>query len=366
MKINPFKFGTVVDDPFFTDRTVELERVKEILASNNHLVIISPRRFGKTSLIRKAVRESDRKVLMMDLQLINSPEDFAAQYLRRIYRLFPLERIRQGILKFRIIPVVSLNPATNEVDIAFEPGAPPHPYIEDVLNLLEKLASPGHRPIVILDEFQEIGRLDPAMGNMLRAVMQNHTRINYVFLGSQESMMREIFEKKKSPFYHFGIVMSLPKIGQEAFYEYVSDRLKGMTKNYRAISVSVVSFTGGHPYYTQQLAFAVWNILHRNPAAPDPVSEAIEETITMHDLDYERLWATFLNTDRKILIGLTRNETPTLSAKFAKMVRIHAQSTIFSGLKRLVAKGYLIQTGNLYDFDDPFFRQWIIRRRETY
>ena len=104
---NPFKFGSVVDDPFFTNRTEELAKIKDILNSGNHLIMISPRRFGKTSLIKKAVKASNRDLLFLDLQLINSIEDFAAQYLRRIYRIFPSERIKQFIRNFRIIPTLS-------------------------------------------------------------------------------------------------------------------------------------------------------------------------------------------------------------------------------------------------------------------
>ena len=117
---NPFKFGSVVDDPFFTNRTEELAKIQAILNSNNHLIMISPRRFGKTSLIKKAVKTGSREILFLDLQLINSIEDFAAQYLRRIYRIFPSERIKQFIRNFRIIPTLSVNPVRSEMEISFQ------------------------------------------------------------------------------------------------------------------------------------------------------------------------------------------------------------------------------------------------------
>lgn len=120
---NPFKFGSVVDDPFFTNRINEFAKIKDILDSSNHLIMISPRRFGKTSLIRKAVKNSDHHVISLDLQLINSIEDLASQYLRRIYRVFPAERIKQFIRNFRIIPTLSLNPVSNEMEISFQTTA---------------------------------------------------------------------------------------------------------------------------------------------------------------------------------------------------------------------------------------------------
>jgi AAA+ ATPase superfamily predicted ATPase len=97
---NPFKFGSVVEDPFFTNRKKEVEFVSKTLDSNNHLIIISPRRFGKTSLIRKVIAETDRKVIYLDVQLNNSVNDFAAQLLKRIYRVWPGEKLRQLVRHF--------------------------------------------------------------------------------------------------------------------------------------------------------------------------------------------------------------------------------------------------------------------------
>ncbi len=90
MKDNPFKFGTVVDGVHFTDREEEIAFISSHLRSENHLIMISPRRFGKTSLIRKILKESDRKHIYLDLQIVLSEEDFASQLLRRVYRISPL------------------------------------------------------------------------------------------------------------------------------------------------------------------------------------------------------------------------------------------------------------------------------------
>jgi uncharacterized protein len=129
---NPFKFGSIVDEPFFTNRTREMVQVRSIINSSNHLIIISPRRFGKSSLIFKVISELDRPVIALDLQLITSIEDFASQLLKRVYRAYPFEKIRQFVKHFRIIPSISINPVTNDVDIAFQPTSSQMPLLEDV------------------------------------------------------------------------------------------------------------------------------------------------------------------------------------------------------------------------------------------
>ncbi|MEI6575554.1 MAG: ATP-binding protein [Bacteroidota bacterium] len=301
---NPFKFGSVVDDPFFTNRTEELAKIQAIINSNNHLIMISPRRFGKTSLVRKAVKSSNRDILFLDLQLINSIEDFAAQYLRRIYRIFPSERINKFILNFRFIPTLSLNPVNNEIEVSFQTKGGDLPLLEDALNLMEQLSSPVHRAIVIFDEFQDIMRLGDGIDRKLRSIMQLHQNINYILLGSQESMMREIFEKKKSPFYHFGLLFPLKKISKTQFRKFICDKMNSISGNPDPIADEILNFTDGHPYYTQQLAYVTWNIISQGKDHKEAVLKAISETVQIHDFDYERLWATINNTDKKTLTSL--------------------------------------------------------------
>ncbi len=364
MQNNPFKFGSIVDDPYFINRIKEISRVKSVLNSNNHLILISPRRFGKSSLIYKVVGEINRPVIALDLQLITSVEDFAAQLLKRIYRLFPFEKVRQFVKKFRIIPTISVNPVTNEVDITFHPESSSLPLLEDVLNLIEKLSNQRKKIIVVFDEFQEVHHISKELPRQLRSIMQHHQQINYVFLGSQESLIREIFEKKKSSFYHFGLLMPLGKIPEKDFISYLQDGLKQVTKQDEKIAHEIIGFTGCHPYYTQQLSYLVWEVLFQQPDITAPVDMAISEMTQIHDIDYERLWNSFNKTDKKIMIGLSVSGIAPLSDAFKRKYYIGATSTVYSSIKRLMGTGYITKDKNKYEIDDPFFKLWIKQRRE--
>lgn len=109
---------------------------------------------------------------------------------------------------------------SNAIDISYKAATSEtaKTALEDVLNLLEKLGTSKIKPIIIFDEFQEIKRIGDNLDRFLRSVIQHHKNINYVFLGSQESLIREIFEKKKSPFYHFGYLLPLEKFPAMNFY----------------------------------------------------------------------------------------------------------------------------------------------------
>jgi AAA+ ATPase superfamily predicted ATPase len=364
MKENPFKFGTVVDGQYFTDREDEIEKIASFLNGENHLIIISPRRFGKTSLIKKVINDSVRRYVYLDMQLIISSEDLASQLLKRIYRIFPVQKLKRYIKTFRLIPSVIMNPVTGETEISFKPGSADLTPLEDVLNMMDKLGTDTKKLVVVLDEFQDIFRINAGLDRMLRAVMQNHKNITYIFMGSSESMIRNIFEKKESPFYRFGSLMTLKKIESEKFAVFLEERFARITSQEKTLSESILKITGAHPFYTQQLAFTVWERIIRDGRLKDVVESAANEIVQSHDNDYERLWNSFNRTDMTILTGMAGSDLSPLSEEFSRLYGTGAMSTVFSSLQRLTQKGILIKEGSSYTMDDPFFKKWIVLRRK--
>lgn len=351
---NPFKLGTLVDDEFFTDRVSELESIQRMLDSENHLVLISPRRFGKSSLVAKAVKASGRPSISLNLQNMLSIEDFASKILRGLFRLYPLERIKHLMTHFRIVPTISTNPITNGIDVSFQPVINGMVLLEDAMALLEKVSTEDKKLIVVFDEFQEIMNIRKGLDKQLRSIMQEQQHLNYILLGSQESMMTEIFERKKSPFYHFGKLMHLNKIPYEDFRAYVAERLPLKKEEpLNTIVDEILSFTGLHPYYTQQLSAQVWEIMTYDQHFDNVVDEAISAIVQTHDLDFERLWLSFNRTDRFIMQSLSNNKNPLQNRQMAT-------STTFSAIKRLMKAGYVIRVED-YEIEDPFFKTWIIR-----
>ena len=350
---NPFKFGTIVEEEYFTDRVEEVAYISRFVDSANHLILISPRRFGKSSVVAKAVKQSGRKSITVNLQQVTSVADLSAKLLREFFKVHPIERIRHLISHFRIIPTITTNAITGTLDVSFQPGVDALVLLEDVMDLIEKTHSQQDRIIVVLDEFQEILDLDPRLDKKLRAIMQNQKNINYILLGSQESMMTDIFEKKKSPFYHFGELMRLGKLPREDFHKYLSERLKEcFPNNSNEIADRILDYTFCHPYYSQQLAANVWSIGVLQPEKEDVIGTAIDYIVTTHGHDYERLWMNFNRTNKWILQRLAKDGMLQTGE--------HRTSTVYSALKRLQKDGYVIYT-NRYELEDPFFREWIIR-----
>ena len=299
---NPFKFGTIVEAEYFTDRVREVAYIGQFLRSANHLVVISPRRFGKSSVVNKAVNESGRKSIFLNLQSVTSVTDLSAKLLREFFKTHPVERMRHLISHFRIIPTISTNPVSGTMEVSFQPGIPEAAVLEDVLMLLEHAHSEKDRLIVVLDEFQEIRDIAPTLERELRSIMQTQKHINYILLGSQESMMADIFENKKSPFYHFGELMRLGKLPRNDFHQYLEQRLRTVfSDNSANLADKILDYTDCHPYYTQQLAANVWQVGILQPETKDVISTATEHIVLSHALDYDRLWMGLKRTNRWIL-----------------------------------------------------------------
>lgn len=355
---NPFKFGTLVEGEFFTDRVRELEYVKQVLASENHLILISPRRYGKTSLVNKAAIETGRPVMFLNLEAMTDKHDLALALLNRLFKLYPLERLKNLLRNFRFVPTLSSNPIGDSISFSFVPEVNTDAVLEDVMAMMDKVSTKEKKLIVVIDEFQEVNEIEKHLDRQLRAIMQMQQNINYVLLGSQESMMHEIFEHKKSPFYHFGTVMSLSKIPREDFALFIKERLEPLAVGERAENVAeaILNFTQCHPYYTQQLAFHIWNILQVQPETNDVVEEAIRESNQIHDADYSLLWTNLNKTDKRVVRFLaTSKESPLNSSSGIGI----ALSTVFSSLQRLCRSGYVVKENKGYHLDDPFFARWI-------
>ena len=349
---NPFKFGTIEEGDFFTDRVEEVAYIRQFIKSQNHLIIISPRRFGKSSVVMRAMKLSGRKYIFLNLQKVVSVQDFAAKLMSEVYKRSTAEKLRGLISRFRIVPTISTNALTGAVEVSFQPVQNANVLLEDVFGALENIGSFEDKLVVVLDEFQEILDIAPNLDKQLRAIMQEQKNINYILLGSQESMMEDIFEKKKSPFYHFGQLMRLKKLPKDEFEQYISARLKPVLPDkYMEMTNMILDYTDCHPYYSLQLASQVWQIAVMNPECHDMFQTAIRQILETHNLDFERMWIRLNRTDKNILQRLASESLLSMSDL--------RTSTIYSALKKMQKQGFVIYS-NRYEIEDPFFKKWIL------
>ena len=178
-------------------------------------------------------------------------------------------------------------------------------------------------------------------------------------MGSQESLMREIFERKKSPFYHFGTLQTLDIIPYSDFEDFLKTGFALLNKKTApSIAKKILSQTKQHPYYTQMLAFHYFNALLYDKKAT--IQDVFISIVRVHDLDYERLWMGLNRKDRELILELIYMEKGLKNGKNSNI----PTSTRYSAYKKLMQKGFLIQTKEGYRVEDPFFASWIFEKRE--
>ena len=233
----PFSFGKVVRDDDFTDRTKETEKLLDNIHSLTNTAIISPRRWGKSSLVAKVVtmasEDKDYLIVRMNAFKCDDEQEFYASYARNIMEQISTsaESLINNAREFisTLLPKVSFSDPLSRYEISFGLDVVRNPISDDILDLPQRIASKrGKKVVVCIDEFQQIGEFSNTLKfqKILRNHWQEHTDVAYILYGSRKHMMLNIFGEYKSPFYKFGDIMFLPKISNGDWRIYIMDRFR--------------------------------------------------------------------------------------------------------------------------------------------
>lgn len=264
-----FVYGMSVGGNNFTDRIEETKRIKLDFENGVNVILISPRRMGKTSLIKKVISEIDNpmlKTIYMDIYDCRSEYDFYNRFAETIMKSTGnhLEQVMENIKRFlvRISPKISFSPEPNS-EFSVSLGITPKDYSpEEILNLPERIAKEqGVRLVVCIDEFQQIGEFTDSLTvqKRLRGVWQHHQNVSYCFFGSKKHLMENIFQNRRMPFYQFGEMLHLKCIPTVYWVPFICSRFekygKKIAEEYASRICQVVK---NYSSYVQQLA---WNVM---------------------------------------------------------------------------------------------------------
>lgn len=264
-----FVYGMSVGGDNFTDRIEEIKRIKLDFENGINVILISPRRMGKTSLIKEVISEMDSpeiKVVYMDIYDCRSEYDFYNRFAETMMKSTgnQLEQVMENIKRFlvRVSPKLSFSPEPNS-EFSVSLGITPRDYSpEEILDLPERIAKEqGIRIVVCIDEFQQIGEFADSLTvqKRLRGVWQHHQHVSYCFFGSKKHLMENIFQSRRMPFYQFGEMLHLKCIPTEYWVPFICSRFekygKKISEEYAARICHTVK---NYSSYVQQLA---WNVM---------------------------------------------------------------------------------------------------------
>ena len=370
---SPFYFGKSVTDEIFVNRKEEIERLRNNFSSGINTMLISPRRWGKTSLVRETARTLSRKdkrfrFCFLDMFYIRSEEEFyRALADKAINAAFSdAEELLRSAKNFfkSIVPKVSfdLDPQ-RQISLSFD-WQEVKKHREEILNLPEEIArKKGVRLIVCVDEFQSLHKFSEPdhFQKSLRAVWQHHRHAAYCLYGSKRHMMLDIFNKKNKPFYRFGDMIFLGKIEREHWVEFISSAFARTGKKITVtLAEEITDAMQCHSYYVQQLSHIVWTKTQKT-VKPETVKAAVDDLLAHNEMFYQKEIEDMSVTQINFLQAVT--------AGVQQFTSIDAMQKYHLGTPRNVAKNKIsLEREDIIDvsptgiaFLDPAFELWFKR-----
>lgn len=368
---NPFTIGLIEKEEEFCNRQGERKELLQYAKSGRNVVIYSPRRYGKSSLV---------KILQGEL----SQDGFLTAYID----LFPVlsstdvtQRIVVGLMKglgkgidprsflekiknifHRIRPSIVLEPEGVQISVQLEPHADPLIFLEDCLegigNWVKKMKKSA---FVVFDEFQEVTQLPESkkIEGLMRSKIQSHRDIAYFFVGSRRSVLKDIFTTKNRPFYKSAFLYSLGKIPQQEFVDFLIRNFKNSGKKCsQELCQKIYMYTQGYPYYVQKLASLVWD-RSDSGVTIETLEHAYGALLQSETPDFEAHWSGLTNAQKHLLQALAR--VPTASPFSKDYLKQHELSLggVQKALKVLIEKDLIEKTDAGYLLTDPMMAEWL-------
>lgn len=371
---NPFIYGEIVGAGAFADRDDERERLSRDLAAGQKVFLISPRRYGKSSLIRQALAKMTRRGALTVNVTVSSFSSYVAFLEGYARALVAAETtwdrartwLREAISSTRVDvgagppPRVAFPNARTDRDISR--------LAQEVFALPARLAETRRRRVVVaLDEFQAIAGFNGgSVEHALRAAVQHQRDVGYVFAGSEPSLMERMIGPKR-PFYKAGPVMRLEKIPADEFAASIDARFKrsGMRPE-DGLGAAIVDLAGNLPYDVQRLAHETWDDVRgrgRRRATLEDLHQALTRLLTEQQMMFEGTWQRLTLAQRAVLRAVVLEDgSGLLSADVRARHRLGGPSTVQAALAALVRDDLVAREADRYAVVDSLLREWVARQ----
>ena len=367
----PFIFGRIATDENFTDREKETEHLVNNFESLINTVIISPRRWGKSSLVHKAAdiamqADKNLKVCTIDLFNVKTEEQFYTALARNLIQETASrweEAVENAKTFFsRLVPKISVGAGPgSEIFIDFDwEEMKSNP--DEILDLPERIAeAKGVKIVVCIDEFQNIAEFEDPLffQRRLRAHWQRHRKVSYCLYGSKRHMMMDVFTDSSMPFYKFGDIFFLNKIDTEHFIPFIIERFSSTGKSITEDACrKIIALADNHPYYVQQLSQLSW-LRTSGQCDVETVVKAHLSLVEQLSLLFSNLMETLTFQQTCYLHALIAGEKAITSAETMYRYHISSATAASRSLKTLIKKDILDSKSGEISFQDPIFEYWL-------
>ena len=370
-----FVYGVAVSDYNFIGRERETKRLLDNFKGGINVILMSPRRLGKTSLVKHVCNKLDNKDIItvyLDIFGCKSEYDFynklTAEVLKQTASKHELWFEEAKEFLYRLTPKISFSPEPNS-DFSISLGITPKTHTpEEVLQMAETIAIKRKKRIVIcIDEFQQIGEManSKQIQARLRTVWQHQKHVSYCLFGSKHHLMSTIFLHRSMPFFQFGDTISLNKIATEDWVEYiVSHFADGKRTISHALAEEICKFTENYSAYVQQLAWLVFTLKEEGETVTEnDVKQAENDLLATNDILFmqmiEPLSEFQLNFLRAIASGIKKDFG---LSEVREEYNLGSYSNITRLKTALLERDLIEKKETELVITDPIFAKWLKRK----
>lgn len=369
--MNPFTFGTVATGESFYDRHKECDHIVKTLAGGNNMVLYAPRRFGKTSLIVKAIQQLEEQgfiCIYFDFMPVFSVESFVRLYTKSLAsKQRNLQRFAETFnsIAKNIRPVIRFTPDGNpELSLDITKKQIDEMDISQLLDIPEALAGKKKRVLIFFDEFQEVEKLNKInFEGLLRSKIQHQKHVNYIFFGSKTHIMQAMFNDKKRPFYHAATQMTIDYLPKKETIHFLQNNFaRKEIKLDLEIAEYIIKTAANIPHYIQQLASEIWlNASHHADISHEIVDRCILQVIAMKSDYFMELFENQSTSKKQLLIALCTGGENIFSESYKITHRLPSSATLQRAAKGLTNDGVIDKIDSEYFITDPFFKLFLKR-----
>jgi hypothetical protein len=369
--VNPFVYSHPVAPDDVIDRDDETQRLLTAAVGGHYVRLYGPRKYGKTSLLRRVLRDAERSEgmipILVDLYGVLSIADVAIRF-ERAYARQLKGRTRARIEEFLQSTGLGLSLGAFGISakLQLDPRVDPLPALHALLDLPQRLEeSGGFRALIVLDEFQDITKVRE-MDAIIRSHIQFQGEVaSFVFAGSEPGLMRELFDEKERPLYGQAVPMRLGRLADADIAAYIVERFRETGRSVGEALNPLLEAAHGHPQRTMLLAHRLWDVVEAGETAGlDAWSTAHAAALKELQPEFDANWRRLSTNAQKALRAVVAGRGSPFRTQVLEQLDL-AKSTARAALRSLVANGTVEQDDEDYVVVDPLFAEWIGNLRET-
>ena len=366
---NPFAYSNYVTGESFCNRKKELSELLKYIKGSQNVLLYSHRRYGKSSLIRQLfcdIKEKNLNIGAMHIELYGtiSEKDFITRTFQGLNQLESnferlLKSVSSALKNIKLNLSIDSSTGGTLVSPSFE-AVNEKIILEELMNILSKY-SQKRKLVIAFDEFQEVANYtEEGFEKRLRSFIQQHSNICYLFSGSQQHLITEMFNSNNRAFYKLAESFPLGKIETKNYIPWVQNLFSRKNVHLPAELIEEIAAKfENHPMYIQNFLFHLWGEPAKKGFSTDIINKVESLIVEKRGLEYTILWETLsINQKKTLRLILVNNGSNLFNADSLKSVNLKTGSLVTKALSSLIKKEIIVKNGN-YQIQDVVFKKWL-------